>query len=104
MAAENEVQLHAASEREARDVANAAIAEVLRIEAKYSRYRADSVVSRINVAAGAAPVEIDAETAALLAYADACHRESGGLFDPTSGVLRRVWQFHSSRVPTEAEL
>ena len=74
----------------------AAIADVRRIEAKYSRYRDDSVTSAVNRAAGGAPVAIDAETAALLAYADQCHRLSGGRFDVTSGVLRRAWNFRRS--------
>jgi len=104
MAAENEVQLHAASESEARTLAQLAINEVQRIEAKYSRYRPESVVSRINAAAGGAPVEIDDETQALLNYADAVYRQSGGLFDATSGVLRRAWRFDSGRVPSDDEL
>lgn len=86
--------------------AHAAIDDVLRIEAKYSRYREDSVTSAINRAAGARAVPIDAETAALLAYADRCHALSGGRFDLTSGVLRRAWDFSRTppRVPTEAEI
>jgi thiamine biosynthesis lipoprotein len=104
MAAENEVQVHAATFAQAQAAASAAIDEVLRIEAKYSRYRAESVVSRVNAAAGGEPVAIDAETAALLAFADAAHRNSGGLFDPTSGVLRRAWDFRVARVPSQAEL
>ena len=40
---------------------------------------------------------IDAETAALLSYADRCHRLTDGRFDLTSGVLRRAWDFR--RVP-----
>ena len=104
MAAENEIQLHADTEPVARRAAHRAIAEVERIEAKYSRYRADSVVSRINARAGEKPVEIDAETRALLAYADTCFHRSGGLFDATSGVLRRAWRFDSGHVPTEAQL
>lgn len=104
MAAENEVQVHADSPAQAHAAASAAIAEVQRIEAKYSRYRADSVVSRVNAAAGGAPVPIDAETAALLAFADAAWRNSGGLFDATSGVLRRAWNFREARVPTQADL
>lgn len=102
MAAANEIQVHGDEEVAAR-AADAAVAEVLRIEAKYSRYRAESVVSRINAGAGSA-VEIDAETRGLLAYADACFLQSGGLFDPTSGVLRRAWRFDRQRVPDEAEL
>ena len=104
MAAENELQIHACDERAARAAASGAIAEVARIEAKYSRYRGDSALSRINAQAGGASVPIDAETQALLAYADACYRQSGGLFDPTSGVLRRAWRFDAARVPDESEL
>ena len=73
--------------------------EALRIERKFSRYRTDSVVHRIHQSAGA-PVEVDDETAGLLDYAALCHEESGGLFDITSGVLRRVWTFDGkSRAP-----
>jgi thiamine biosynthesis lipoprotein len=51
-------------------------------------------------------VAIDAETAALLAYADRCHALSGGLFDLTSGVLRRAWDWRRMppQVPDEAAL
>src|SRR5687768_1908379 len=104
MAAENEVQIHAQDAVLARRAAAQAIAEVLRIEAKYSRYRADSVVSRINAAAGGGPVAIDPETELLLDYADTCHRQSGGLFDATSGVLRNAWRFDTPRVPSDTEL
>ena len=93
MASENEVQLDDADPARARRAAEAAIADVARIEAKYSRYLEDSVTTRINRAAGKEAVAIDAETAALLAYADRCHTQSGGLFDLTSGVLRRAWDF-----------
>jgi thiamine biosynthesis lipoprotein len=93
MASDNELQLDAADPARARRAADAAIADVLRIEAKYSRYRDDSLVTRINRAAGGAAVEIDAETAALVGYADRCFTESGGRFDLTSGVLRRAWDF-----------
>ena len=97
MAAEHEIQLAAADIDTARRAAAAAIADVHRLESKFSRYRDDSVTTRINGAAGGAPVAIDAETAALLRYADQCHAQCDGLFDITSGVLRRVWDF--KRVP-----
>ena len=93
MAAENELQLWADREEQARPIAEAAIADALRIEAKYSRYLDDSITTRINRGAGGRNVEIDPETSALLRYADTCHRLSGGVFDITSGVLRRVWDF-----------
>jgi thiamine biosynthesis lipoprotein len=106
MASENELQLHAADEAHARRAAAAATADVRRIEAKYSRYRDDSVTTRINRAAGGGPVVIDAETAALLAYADRCHALSDGLFDLTSGVLRRAWDWKQTppQLPDEAAL
>jgi thiamine biosynthesis lipoprotein len=106
MAAEHEIQLAAADLDRARHAADAAIADVHRIEAKYSRYRDDSVTTRINRAAGGAAVTIDAETAALLRYAEQCHALSGGLFDITSGVLRRAWDFKREppSLPAPAEL
>ena len=80
--------------------AHQAIAEVRRIELTYSRYRSDSIVSRINAAAGSGvPVRVDTETAALLAFAAQLHALSDGLFDITSGVLRRVWDFRAARLP-----
>jgi thiamine biosynthesis lipoprotein len=78
--------------------------EARRIEAKFSRYRADSVVSELNRSAGR-PLALDAETAALIAFGARCHALSGGAFDITSGVLRKAWRFDgSNRVPTAAEV
>jgi thiamine biosynthesis lipoprotein len=106
MAAEHALQLHAARPSAARRAADAAIADVARIEAKYSRYLPDSVTTRISRAAGKAAVTIDTETAALLRYADRCFRLSGGRFDITSGVLRRVWDFKAQppRLPDAGAL
>lgn len=83
----------------------AAMDEVLRIERCFSRYRADSIVSRINACAGQArAVVLDPETAGLLGFADQLHRQSDGLFDITSGVLRRAWDFNSARLPAPQTL
>jgi len=79
--------------------------EIDRLERKYSRFRDDSLTARINAAAGSAEgCVVDDETAALLDYAEAAWRESDGLFDLTSGVLRRCWDFKSGRLPAEADL
>jgi thiamine biosynthesis lipoprotein len=104
MASTCEVRLAAGDEAEARRLAQIAIAEVHRIEYKYSRYRDDSIVSRINAAAGIDAVACDDETQSLFGYADALFAASGGLFDITSGVLRRAWNFRAARVPSAAEL
>lgn len=104
MASRCEIRLAAVDGHAAEELAQAAIAEVRRIERTYSRYRADSIVSRINAAAGRYRVECDDETLQLLAYADHLYGVSGGLFDITSGVLRRAWDFRQPRVPARDEL
>ena len=105
MASACELQLEGDDGRALQAAADAAIAEVRRIETAYSRYRDDSVVSRINAAAGSGRwTAVDDETAALLDFAARLHADSGGLFDITSGVLRRAWDFRAARVPGEAEL
>ena len=83
----------------------AAELEIDRIEQRYSRYLPDSVLARINrVAAIGGSIELDAETAALLDFAFICHRKSNGLFDITSGILRRAWDFSSGQVPEPVEV
>jgi thiamine biosynthesis lipoprotein len=95
-----ELQLYAETRHQAKGAAQRAMADVSLLEARYSRYRADSVLSGINAAAARGePVEVDAETAALLDYAQTCYDRSDGLFDITAGVLRQVWSFGSGRGP-----
>lgn len=101
---ENELRFYASHELQARIVANAIIDEVNRIEKKFSRYLPDSILSQINAAAGNSSISVDEETAALLDYADACFRQSDGLFDITSGVLRRVWNFRERKLPSAAAI
>ena len=74
--------------------------EALRIEWKFSRYRDDNPVYRINHSGGN-KIEVDDETAALLDFSATLWQLSDGRFDITSGVLRKVWRFDGSdRVPT----
>jgi thiamine biosynthesis lipoprotein len=88
----------------ARQAAQQAIAEVYRIEQKFSRYREDSVVSRINRMAGSQAVTVDEETASLLDFADQLWQMSEGKFDITSGVLRRAWNFGVPALPDPVRL
>lgn len=105
MASDCEVRLAGVSAARAQTLAAQAMAEVQRIETKYSRYRTDSVVSQINAAAGSGePIAIDAETAQLLAFATQLFELSDGLFDATSGVLRQVWDFKAGRKPSAQQL
>lgn len=78
--------------------------EAVRIEHKFSRYRDDNIIFKINHANGKA-VEVDEETAAMLNYAGQCNELSEGKFDVTSGVLRKVWRFDGSdRLPGVDEI
>ena len=104
MATPCEVRLETDDENLAHCVAEAAEAEARRIEAKFSRYRSNSVVSQIN-RDGHSGLVVDEETANLLDCAAAFHLLSDGLFDVTSGVLRRVWKFDgSTRVPDQEQV
>lgn len=100
-----EIVISGTSRVQQQAAAEAAIAEVRRIEQKYSRYRDDSLLSRINRAAGSGEwIETDQETDWLISFADTLFKSSGGLFDITSGVLRRVWRFDQARLPGQAEI
>ena len=105
MASNCEVRIAGSDESTLRIAAQSAIGEVLRIEGKYSRYRPESIVSSINARAGSGQaVDVDAETAGLIDFAAQLHAQSGGLFDITSGVLRRAWDFRAGRLPEPAAL
>ncbi len=100
MASPCSVLVNGGSAGEAEALTRVAAKEALRIERTFSRYRSDNIVHRINHSEGR-PVPVDEETAKLLDYAATCHEISGGLFDITSGVLRKVWTFDgSTRVPS----
>jgi thiamine biosynthesis lipoprotein len=99
------VQVYAETTGRADALIERAIAEVQRLEAKYTRYRDDSVTSTINARAGLpGGTAVDDETAVLLDYAATAYETSGGRFDITSGVLREVWDFRSGRVPGQREV
>jgi len=83
-------------------IGTVAAQEAWRVEKKYSRYRDDSVTAWIHENRGTT-LEVDQETASLIDFASRCFVLSEGLFDITSGVLRRAWKFDGSdRVPEAA--
>ncbi|MBC3873148.1 FAD:protein FMN transferase [Undibacterium sp. LX15W] len=94
-----ECRLTATTESQAFIFAQMVMNEVGRIEHKYSRYRNDSILSQINQQAGLKAVNIDQETSELLDYADVLFRSSDGLFDISSGILRRAWNFSNPVLP-----
>lgn len=101
----NEFTVVANEEQAAHLAMEAAVSEVLRIEAKYSRYRPESLLSQINAAAGGVARSMcDEETVWLLDFADTLYRQSEGLFDITSGILRRAWDFTQPVLPSAEAL
>jgi thiamine biosynthesis lipoprotein len=71
----------------------AAVAWVEAFEAKFSRFRADSLLSRINAAAGRGWVDIDAETEAMFKLCDTIQFMTQGILDPTALPLIRLWNW-----------
>ena len=104
MASPCEILIDGTDESLARKLVAEACVEAFRIEQKYSRYRDDNIISLINNANGK-PIAIDMETYQLLQFADTCFKISDGLFDITSGVLRKCWKFDGSdSVPNKSEV
>ncbi len=98
MASPCEVLLELENREEAQHIVQLVAEETWRIEKKYSRYRKDNLIARINHGEGH-PVEVDQETTLLLNYAAQCYQLSDGLFDITAGVLRRIWSFLPGATP-----
>jgi thiamine biosynthesis lipoprotein len=100
-----EIQFFDASRIDARKRLRRLLAEVDRLEKKYSRYSSASFLSEINASAGnSLGIRVDDETRSLLRHALSCYEQSDGLFDITAGILRRAWDFKPGRVPEQAEI
>ncbi|MDO6695177.1 FAD:protein FMN transferase [Aliiglaciecola sp. 3_MG-2023] len=95
MASPCEILVDSTDTNLAKKLTKMAYTETKRIENKYSRYQNNNLMFQINQSNNR-PVAIDAETAKLLTFADTCYQISDGLFDITSGVLRKVWKFDGS--------
>lgn len=89
-----EVQYVADAAETATSFERAAVAWVGAFEAKYSRFRPDSLLSRINAAAGREWVAVDAEMEQMLDFCGALHAMTGGLVDATALPLMRLWDYH----------
>lgn len=99
MASPCEVLIDTQNESIAESVCKIAENEALRIEKKFSRYRDDNIIFKIN---SGRKITVDDETARLLEYAEKLYQLSEGLFDITAGVLRKAWRFDgSSNIPKQ---
>lgn len=89
-------------ERSALEFAAAALDWIGKFEAKFSRFRPDSMVSRINAAAGREWVKTDSEMEELLDIAAEIHACTDGIIDPTLLPLLKVWNWKVAHVQLPA--
>lgn len=77
-----------------------------RFEAKFSRYRADSVISKINAAASRDWVSVDPEMDHLLSLADDLYRRTDGILDPSMLPLVEIWNWKKThhQLPSAQEV
>ena len=98
-----EVALYAESPIAARKGFRAVRAEVDRLDRKYSHYREDSALKRLERdAARPGGAAIDEETAALFHHADVQFTLSDGVFDITARPLTRLWD-RATRIPSRQQ-
>jgi len=93
-------------ERPALTFAAEALDWIGRFEEKFSRFKSDSLVSRVNREAGGDWVATDAEMEHLLNLAEDLHSRTDGILDPTMLPLLRVWDWKvaHAKLPTKNEV
>jgi len=101
-----EVQYLCADPAAAGSFEAAVTAWVAAFEAKYSRFRPDSLVSRINAAAGRDWVAVDDEMERFLDLCNSLYFMTQGLLDVTALPLMRLWDYKAAvpRIPSPAEI
>ena len=105
MGSDCHLHIYAGNQAAANVIFEQSVQEIARIESRYSRYQKDSFLTEVNhVASMGASIVVDTETAGLIDYAYGCYRKSGGLFDITSGILRRIWDFSVPGLPRQTDI
>ncbi len=86
-------------------VAREAMAVVHDFEARFSRFRPDSQISRVNAGASVRPVRVAPDVFQLFQRAGRIHERTHGTFDITVGPIAQVWGLYrkEGRIPTEAD-
>lgn len=104
MASPCELLLETTDKKLAEALTYHAAQEAWRIEQKFSCYRDNNIVAKINNSNGQA-VTVDEETTRLLDFAYQCYELSDGLFDISSGILRAAWAFdHNNSLPKQKQI
>ena len=102
MSAPCRVNVHGVSAGQAREFQQEVIDYVGQFEARYSRFFPDSLIGRINAAAGEHWVETDAETDRLFTLCQELFFFTRGSFDPTALPLIQLWNW-KARPPVVPE-
>ncbi len=100
------LQLFAESEAAGYEAAQAALAELRRVEQRLSLFDDTSELCELNRRAGRASLTADADLSTVLDAALRFQRVSGGAFNAAIEPLMRAWGFHRPRAtePSAAEL
>ncbi|HEV2695735.1 MAG TPA: FAD:protein FMN transferase [Verrucomicrobiae bacterium] len=100
------VNCHGVEPHVARDFQRAAVAWVAQFEARYSRFIPDSLIGKINAAAGEHWVEADPETDHIFKLCHELFFFTRGSFDPTALPLIRLWNWKQQppRVPAAEDI
>jgi len=101
-----EIQFLCNEDRVAQAFASAAVDWVNAFEAKYTRFRSDSLIGRINAAAGKRWVDIDEDAEEMFALVDQIVLLTNGALDPTALPLLKLWNYKAKhpRIPDESEI
>lgn len=91
------VSLWTDDEAAAARAADAVFQEFRRVDDLMTTWREDSDVSRINAAAGGAPVRVSREVVLVIQRAQEVARATGGAFDITVGAYRGLWKFDEDK-------
>ena len=100
MASPCSIHIETDSAELANKIAHLGAEEAWRIEKKFSRYRNDNLVHKINTQ-HKKPIKVDNESKKLFDFAQIAYELSEGLFDISSGIFRRVWDFKSKQFPAK---
>lgn len=83
---------------------DAAIAEMKRVVTVMSEWREDSLISKVNEAAGKQAVPVSRELFELLNAAQEIGEQTQGKFDITFASAGKLWDFRRGQVPTKAQI
>jgi thiamine biosynthesis lipoprotein len=100
------VNFVSANRREAQSFQQEVLHWISAFEAQYSRFSPDSLIGRINAAAGLHWVDVDPETDGLFDLCQEMFFLTRGVFEPTALPLMRAWNWKAKPpvIPSPAEL